>query len=113
MSKFFVSNISYDTSNNKLEFIMMGPIMVQARPKITYRRRNLPVYCDPSHNDKKLWKAALSTAIIQQTSIQLPIFQVNNFNDNGIELHLQFYEKRPKLDFDNKGNPQISLSMRR
>jgi Holliday junction resolvase RusA-like endonuclease len=103
MTKFIVSNISYDTTIKKLEFIMTGPIMVQARPKITYRRRCQPVYYDPSHNDKKLWKMALSTAITQQISNQLPIFQVDNFNDNGIELQIQFFEKRPKLDFDTKG----------
>jgi Holliday junction resolvase RusA-like endonuclease len=104
MTKFNVSNISYDIENNTLEFIMMGPITVQARPKITYRSRNQPVYYDPSHNDKKLWKAALCTALVQQVSNQLPIFEVNHFNDNGIELHLQFFEKRPKLDFDKTGN---------
>jgi hypothetical protein len=63
MSKFNVSNIDYNAISNKFEFVMNGPIMVQARPKITYHSRNQPVYYDPSHNDKKLWKKALVNAI--------------------------------------------------
>jgi hypothetical protein len=61
MKKFNVSNILYDAGKNQFEFIMTGPIMVQARPTITYCSRNQPVYYDPSHNNKKLWKAALTS----------------------------------------------------
>ena len=104
MPNFIVSNLNFDAIDSKFQFTMNGPIMVQARPKITYHGRNKPVYYDPSHNDKILWKTALITAISsQQRSICIPIFPIDKYNNKGFELHLQFFEKRPKLDFDKHG----------
>jgi Holliday junction resolvase RusA-like endonuclease len=104
MSKFMVSDIEFNYIENKLEFTMNGPIMVQARPKITYRSRNKPVYYDPSHYDKKLWKTALINALQPPLFTSgLPIFHIENYCDNGIELNLLFIEKRPKIDFDSNG----------
>jgi Holliday junction resolvase RusA-like endonuclease len=104
MSKFTVSNIDYNPIGNKFEFIMNGPIVVQARPKIMYRSRNQPVYYDPSHNDKKLWKKALVSAIQSPfLTLGVPIFNIDNCCDHGIELNILFLEKQPKIDFDRNG----------
>jgi Endodeoxyribonuclease RusA len=104
MTKFNINQMSFDHDAQKFEFVMVGPIMVQARPKITYRSRNQPVYYDPSHNDKKLWKSTLSKEIkLRQLIVTLPLFHVDPFVNHGLHLHVMFVEKRPKLDFDKKG----------
>ena len=51
MPNFIVSNLNFDSIGNKFEFVMSGPIMVQACPTITFSGCNNPVYYDPSHND--------------------------------------------------------------
>ena len=104
MPKFNVSNMNFYVIGNQFGFTMSGPIIVQAHPKITYCSRTQPVYYDPSHQDKKLWKAALVNTIkSNQVCKSLTIFTIEKFANDGIELVIKFYEKRPKLDFNKQG----------
>lgn len=88
-----------DSTSTVLSNILHGAPPVQQRPKIAHYNRKSPTYYDPSGPSKKNYAEGLRAALAEVGNTTFPIFAGSPTTTNGIELIINFYFKRPRMDY--------------
>ena len=84
-----------------VSFSVIGKPPVQQRPKITYKKKTIPIYYDPSNTLKSEWRLSLKTEL-EKYRITIPVFGSDPLVDNEITLEMIYFMERPKTDFVTK-----------
>jgi Holliday junction resolvase RusA-like endonuclease len=83
-----------------LSFTSIGDPPVQARPKIVWRFRPIPVYYDPSARAKAAFERSLRESLLSFGVTSFPYFNREAIaNTKGLKLTLDLFLHRKKLDY--------------
>jgi Holliday junction resolvase RusA-like endonuclease len=100
----------YNNNTHTLSFVVMGDPFVQKRAKMTYRNTKLPIYYDPSNDDKRKWRTSFHT-FLSEGNINLPVFGSDPLHNHGISLVIDFFISRPAVDYCiQKGEKKMKVS---
>ena len=57
------------------------------------------MYYDPSGPAKRAYTSALQQALLEAGITGFPVYQGTPTTGKGVELHINFYFKRPRVDY--------------
>jgi Endodeoxyribonuclease RusA len=96
-----------------VSFTVAGDPPIQQRAKIVWKKRPIPVYYNPSRNDKVEWSSELKKFLAANGCPTLPLFQDDEASSFcGYAITLVFVCKRRKADYSKprKGHLPALLS---
>jgi Holliday junction resolvase RusA-like endonuclease len=85
--------------NRSISFDVVGEPPVQQRPRITYKKRDVPVYYDPSGSEKRIYKQAVRTGLQESAITVFPIFSSDPMVNAGLSITMVFYLSRRVVDY--------------